>query len=1056
MLKKFIDKPVLATVISSLLVILGVIGMLSLPLERFPDIAPPSVQVTATYPGANAETILRSVAPSLEEAINGVDNMTYMSSVASNDGSLVISIYFKSGTNPDQASVNVQNRVTQATSQLPAEVVQRGIVTQKKVNSLLLVTTLYSENKHFDQKFLANYAEINIIPDLKRIQGVGEATLIGGSKDYSMRIWLKPNQLAAYHMSAQEVLDAISDENLEAAPGKFGEGSKEAFEYVIKYDGKNNKPEQYENIVIRANTDGSVLKLKDVARVELGTYSYNGFVSLNGDPGVNIILFQLPGADGNKIQIEAAELFKKYRSNYPKGVADHVIYNTKDALDTSIDQVEHTLIEAFVLVFIVVFIFLQDFRSTLIPAIAVPVAIVGTFFFMSAFGFTINLLTLFALVLAIGIVVDDAIVVVEAVHSKMDSEHIGPKAATLAAMHEITGAIISITLIMSAVFLPIGLMKGSTGLFYRQFAFTLAIAIVISAVNALTLSPALCALILKDKHAGENGHAKRPNFKQRFFIAFNVGFGNLTQRYVGSLAWLIKRKWLALGALGLIAFCTVIMVKRTQTGFIPTEDVGFVAVAITMQPGASLERMQQLSRQSEKLLSEMQQVEKVNTLTGFNLLTFSNSPSSTQIFIILKPEAQRGPVKTIPDIMAAISTKLATVKGEDDFVFEFPSIAGYSSVDGLDIILQDRTTEPDLTKFGGISDKFIAELMKRKEISYAFTTFRADYPQFNLQIDKLKAKQLGVSIRDILLTMQTYFGSIQASDFNRFSKYYRVEVQADVQYRNDPSKMAGIYVKNKNGDMLPINTLVHLKKVYGPETATRYNLFNSIEITALPKKGFSTGDAIRAVQEVSQTLPDGYSQEFSGLTKEQIASGGQSIFVFSLCLIFVYFLLSAQYESYILPFAVIFSIPTGIFGVFVAIGLTGIENNIYVQVCIIMLIGLLSKNAILIVEFAVQRRRAGHELVKSAIEAAGLRIRPIIMTSLAFIVGMIPMMRAHGPSANGNHSISVGAAGGMLCGVVFGLFIIPVLYVVFQALQEKITGKPVVENPVPEKILTLN
>lgn len=1055
MLKTFINKPVLATVISSLLVILGILGMISLPLERFPDIAPPSVQVTAVYPGANAETILRSVAPSLEESINGVDNMTYMSSVASNDGSLVISVYFKSGTNPDQAAVNVQNRVTQASSQLPAEVVQRGIITQKKVNSLLLVTSLYSENPQFDQKFLANYAEINILPDLKRIQGVGTATLIGGSKDYSMRIWLKPNQLAAYHMSAQEVLEAINDQNLEAAPGKFGEGSREAFEYVIKYDGKNNKPDQYEDIVIRANPDGSVLKLKDVARIEFGTYSYNGFVSLNGRQAVNIILFQLPGADGNAIQIEAAKLFQKYRSNYPKGLADHVIYNTKDALDTSIDQVKHTLLEAFALVFIVVFVFLQDFRSTLIPAIAVPVAIVGTFFFMSLFGFTINLLTLFALVLAIGIVVDDAIVVVEAVHSKMDLEHLGPREATLSAMHEITGAIISITLIMSAVFLPIGLMKGSTGLFYRQFAFTLAIAIVISAVNALTLSPALCALILKDKHEGTRQPGSDTTFKQRFFKGFNTGFNHLTVKYVASLGWLVRKKWLAIGALVVIGALTMVMVERTQTGFIPTEDIGFVAVAVTMQPGTSLERMKEMSDKTEKLLSEMPQAEKVNSLTGFNLLTFSNSPSSTQIFIILKPENQRGPVKKIPDIMAAISAKLATIKGQDNFVFEFPSIAGYSSVDGLDIILQDRTTEPNLTKFAGISDNFIAALMKRKEIAYAFTTFRADYPQFNLQIDKLKAKQLGVNIRDILLTMQTYFGSIQASDFNRFSKYYRVEVQADVQYRNDPSKMAGIYVKNKFGDMVPINTVVHLKKVYGPETATRYNLFNSISITALPKKGFSTGDAIKAVQDVSQSLPEGYTQEFSGLTREQISSGGQAIFVFSLCLVFVFFLLAAQYESYILPFAVIFSIPTGMFGVFAAINLTGIENNIYVQVCIIMLIGLLAKNAILIVEFAVQRRRAGHGLVKSAVEAAGLRIRPIIMTSLAFIVGMIPMMRAHGPSANGNHSISIGAAGGMLCGVVLGLFIIPVLYVVFQALHERISGKPSPEKVTADEQLIL-
>jgi hydrophobic/amphiphilic exporter-1 (mainly G- bacteria), HAE1 family len=1056
MLKKFIERPVLATVISSLLVILGVMGMLNLPLERFPDIAPPAVKVTAIYPGANAETILRSVAPSLEEAINGVDNMTYMSSVASNDGSLVISVFFTKGTDPDQAAVNVQNRVSQATSQLPPEVVQRGIVTQKQVNSLMMVPTLYSENpSRYDQKFLVNYANINIIPDIKRIQGVGEADIVGGNKEYAMRIWLKPGQLAAYHLSTQEVLNAINDQNLEAAPGKFGESSKEAFEYVIKYDGKLNKPKDYEDFVIRANADGSILRLKDVARIEFGTYTYNSKNTLSGKPSITIAIAQLPGSNANEIQIRITKLLEKAALTYPKGIKNLTIYNTKRALDASIDQVEHTLIEAFILVFIVVYLFLQDFRSTLIPAIAVPVAIIGTFFFMSIFGFTINLLTLFALVLAIGIVVDDAIVVVEAVHAKMEREHLGPAAATLDAMHEITGAIISITLIMAAVFLPIGLMKGSTGLFYRQFAFTLAIAIVISAVNALTLSPALCALILKDIHNEKNPSSPPKNFKEKFFVVFNTTFSKLTARYVTSLSFLIRRKWWSIGVVALIFFSAVFMIKKTQTGYIPTEDVGFLAIAVTMQPGASLDRLEQLTAQAEKALGTMPQVSAVNNMSGFNFLTFSNSPSSAQLFIILKPVDQRGPNKTVPEIMAEAQSKMATVKGLDAFVFEFPSIAGYSNVDGLDIILQDRTGDADLSKFSGISNKYITELMKRKEIAVAFTTFRSDYPQFKLEVDKLKAKQLGVNLRDLLSTMQTYFGSIQASDFNRFGKYYRVVAQADVKDRTDPTKLDGIFVKNANGEMLPVNTLIHLKKVYGPETATRYNLFNSIEITALPKKGYSSGDAIKAVEDVSKTtLPEGYTQEFSGLTLEQISSGSQAIIIFSLCLVFVYFLLAAQYESYILPFAVILSIPNGIFGVFLAINIAGIENNIYVQVALIMLIGLLSKNAILIVEFAVQRRRLGHSIFKSAIEAAGLRIRPIIMTSFAFVVGMLPMMRATGPSANGNHSISIGAAGGMFFGVMLGLSIIPVFFVVFQALQEKVTGKkPVGTNSKSESLI---
>jgi HAE1 family hydrophobic/amphiphilic exporter-1 len=1047
MLKKFVERPVLATVISSILVILGVLGMFSLPLERFPDIAPPAVQVRAIYPGANAETILRSVAPSLEESINGVDNMTYISSVASNDGSLVISVFFKKGTDPEQASVNVQNRVSQATSQLPPEVVQRGIVTSKQENSLLMVETIYSDNpKAYDQRFLINYANINLIPDLKRIQGVGQAIIIGGDKDYSMRIWLKPAQMAAYHMTAQEVLDAVNDQNLEAAPGKFGEGSKEAFEYVIKYDGKLNKPGDYEDFIIRANPDGSVLQLKDVARIEFGSYTYNSQNTVSGKPGLTLAISQLPGSNANDIQIEANRLLDKASKGYPKGVHNLTVYNTKTALDASVGQVEHTLIEAFILVFIVVFIFLQDFRSTLIPAIAVPVAIIGTFFFMNIFGFTINLLTLFALVLAIGIVVDDAIVVVEAVHSKMEHEKLAPAAATLAAMHEITGAIISITFVMAAVFLPVGLIKGSTGLFYRQFAFTLAIAIVISAVNALTLSPALCALILKNPHTGEKAGAAPRNFKERFFLYFNTTFNMMVARYEVSLGFLIRFRWLCFAALAVIICATGIMIKKTQTGYIPTEDIDVLAVAVNMQPGASLERMKQLSAQAEETLEAMPQVRAVNNLTGFNFLTFSNSPSASQLFIILKPVKERGPVKSIPAIMAATQAKMSTVKGLDFFVFEFPSIQGYSNVDGLDMVLQDKTGEANLSKFSGVENNYINALMKRKEIAYAFTTFRSDYPQYQLEIDKVKAKQLGVSIKEILVTMQTYFGSIQASDFNRFGKYYRVVAQADVADRSDPSKLNSIYVKGNTGEMLPLNTLVKLKRVFGPETATRYNLFNSISITALPKKGFSTGDAIKAVEDVSKTnLPENYSQVFSGLTREQISAGNQAIVIFALCLVFVYFLLAAQYESYILPFAVVLSIPNGIFGVFVAIGLTGIENNIYVQVALIMLIGLLSKNAILIVEFAVQRRRAGHPIIQSAIEAAKLRIRPIIMTSFAFVAGMIPMMSATGPSANGNHSISIGAAGGMLFGVMLGLSFIPVFFVVFQTLQEKISRKKIVE-----------
>lgn len=1047
MLKVFIDRPVLATVISILLVIVGILGLTRLPLQQFPDIAPPAVQVTALYPGANAETVLRSVAPSLEEAINGVEGMSYMSSTASNDGSLMITIYFKLGTDPDQAAVNVQNRVSQATSQLPAEVVQAGVTTAKQQNSLIMVVDLYTDNEAaYDQTFMANYAAINLIPEIKRIQGVGQALIFGGNKDYSMRVWLNPAQMAAYNLTPTEVISTIKDKNLEAAPGRFGESSTNSFEYIIKYKGKLNKPTDYENIIIRSNTDGSFLRLKDVARIEFGSYSYSSLTRINSKSGLNIGIQQLSGSNANEIQIAIMDFMEKAKKDFPAGVKYDILYSTKVSLDQSINQVIHTLIEAFILVFLVVFLFLQDFRSTLIPAIAVPVAILGTFFFMQIFGFSINLLTLFALILAIGIVVDDAIVVVEAVHAKMEHSHLAPKPATVAAMHEITGAIISITLVMSAVFLPVGFMEGSTGLFYRQFAFTLAIAIVISAVNALTLSPALCALFLKGPHTSENGVEKPTGYKARFFTAFNSGFESLSNKYVKSLKFLIKSKWVSLGGLALVLLTTIWMINRTPSGFIPSEDQGFIAISMSMPAGASMDRSTAALKEAEEVLSPLPFTKLFNVLSGFNLLTQSTSPSAGVAFILLKPTDERGEVQNINAIMDIVRGKLSAIKGANFFVFTFPTVPGFSNVDGLDMVLQDKTGGK-LDKFSGIANNFIMELMKRPEIAVAFTSFRADYPQFELELDDAKAEQLGVSVTDILQTMQAYFGSAQASDFNRFGKYYRVMVQADVSDRADPSAMDEVFVKNRNGENVPINTLVKLKRVYGPETASRYNLFNSIGINAMAKPGFSSGDAIKAVEEVAaKELPSGYGFEFTGLTKEEISSGGQSAIIFGLCLIFVYFLLSAQYESYILPLAVIFSIPTGIFGVFLAIGLAGIENNIYVQVALVMLIGLLAKNAILIVEYAVQRRKSGNSLIASALEAAKLRLRPIIMTSLAFVVGLIPMMSATGPSALGNHSISIGAAGGMITGVILGLLIIPVLFVIFQALQEKVSGKPIVKK----------
>lgn len=1060
MIKRLLERPVLATVISILLVILGVIGLSKLPLQRFPDIAPPAVAVTAIYPGANAETILRSVAPSLEESINGVENMTYMTSTASNDGTLVITVYFKLGTNPDQAAVNVQNRVAQAQSQLPSEVIQQGITTVKQLNSFIMAISMYSDDTaKYDQTFIHNYAQINVIPELKRIPGVAQAMVFGGNKDYSMRLWLDPQKMASHNIAPNEIVAAIQDKNLEAAPGKFGESSNESFEYVIKYKGKFNRPEEYENIVIRANANGSLLRLKDVVHVEFGAYSYGSVTRVKGKPGINIGIMQLAGTNANDIQIQIAELLKKVSKDFPKGVEIYTMYNTKNALDASVEQVEHTLVEAFILVFLVVFLFLQDFRSTLIPAIAVPVAIIGTFFFMQLFGFSVNVLTLFALVLAIGIVVDDAIVVVEAVHSKMEHEHLAPKSATLSAMNEITGAIISITLVMAAVFLPVGFMEGSTGVFYRQFAFTMAISIIISAVNALTLSPVLAALFLKNTHsenASTDSANKNTNFQQRFFIAFNTGFNSLTDRYVKSIKFLLNRKWLAMGGLAILFVLTIFLVRKTPSGFIPAEDQGFLAIAVSLPPSSSLDRTIAIHKQVEAALEHEPYVLELNNIAGLNIMTNATSPSSGVVFILLKDLEKRGEVKDFNQLMNVVQGKVSQIKGANFFVFTFPTVPGFGNVEGLSMALQDKTGSGDLAKLGEVGNNFVGALMKRKEIGFAYTTFHADYPQLEMEIDNLKADQLGVSVRSLMQTMQVFYGSMQVSDFNRFGKYYRVVAQAGKLDRANPTSLDGVYIKNNTGQMVPISELVKLKRVYGTETAQRYNMFNSLDINAMTKPGFSSGDAIKAVQETAaEFLPQGYSYEFSGQTREELSSGGQSAMIFLMSLVFIYFLLAAQYESYILPFAVILSIPTGLFGVFAVIGLVGIENNIYVQIALIMLIGLLAKNAILIVEFAAQRYRIHHNLINAALEGSQARLRPIIMTSLAFIVGLIPMMRVEGPAAQGNHSISISAASGMLIGVVLGVFIIPVLFIIFQGLQNKISGKPKAEIGI-EAELNLN
>jgi HAE1 family hydrophobic/amphiphilic exporter-1 len=1040
MFERFISRPVLATVISVILVILGLVSMTQLSITRFPDIAPPSVSVTASYPGANAETVGRTVAPPIEEAINGVENMTYMTSTSSNDGSLSINVFFKQGTNPDQAAVNVQNRVAQATSRLPSEVNQIGISTIKRQNSQIMLINLSSNVAAFDTRFLQNYAKINIVDDLARVPGVGQVSVYG-NMDYAMRVWLRPAQMAAYGLTPQDVSAAIQSQNLEAAPGAFGLMSSEPMQYVMKYRGKFERPEDYENIVVRANPDGSLLRLKDIARIEFSAYNYTVNTKANGKPGVVMAVYQAPGSNANKVETELRKVLEKASRSFPSGVGYSIPFSSKKVVDESIEQVQHTLVEAFLLVFLVVFLFLQDFRSTLIPAIAVPVAIIGTFFFMNLFGFSINVLTLFGLVLAIGIVVDDAIVVVEAVHAKIEETHWPAKIATVSAMREITTAIVTITLVMASVFLPVGFLQGSTGVFYRQFAFTLAIAILISAVNALTLSPALCALFLTDLHEhAKKKHVRFGGFGGRFVKGFNAGFDAVRRRYTGILDYFISHRNVAFTGLALITVLSFWMFRTTPTGFIPDEDNGFVIVSVSMPAGTSLSRTQATMDRASGILQSVPAVKKVISVAGINILSRSSSPSSGLMFMQLKDLKERGQVRDVKEVLGLINKKLAPVKEGNFFVLSMPTVPGFGTVSGLELVLQDRSGG-DLHKFEGVAKGFIGALMERPEIAAAFTTFKATYPQYELIVDNVKAADLGVNVKDVMTVLQVYYGSQQASDFNRFGKYYRMVMQAETDDRRTPDSLNGIFVRSSSGQMVPVTSIITLRKVYGPDAVDHFNLFNAISVNAVVKPGFSTGQAIKAVDEVSRvSLPPGFTYDWKGQSREEIESSGGLFFIFLLSVVFVYFLLSALYESYLLPLAVMFSIPTGLLGVFLGIKLAGIENNIYVQVAIIMLIGLLAKNAILIVEFALQRRVAGMSLVEAAMEGAMARLRPILMTSLAFMAGLLPLLFVTGPAAMGNHSIGASAIGGMFVGMVLGIMVVPVLFVAFQGLQERFTG----------------
>lgn len=1049
MLKTFIERPVLSTVISILITILGILGLTSLPIEQYPEIAPPTVQVTATYTGANAETVLNSVVIPLEEEINGVEGMTYMTSSAANDGSAKISVFFELGVNADIAAVNVQNRVARATSKLPQAVVQTGVTTFKSQTSALMFLSLYSENKEYDGTFVQNYAKINLVPKLQRVKGVGQVNVFG-AKDYSMRIWINPEKMAAYNISPKEIQAALNEQNVEAAPGKFGENAKGVYEYVIKYKGRLSQVADYENIVVKATGDGNFVHLKDVATVELGAFNYGSKNYGMGKEGVAIGVFQTSGSNAQEIIDQVMTIMDQAQKEFPDGMKYVVPFNTKTFLDASIHKVITTLIEAFLLVFLVVFLFLQDLRSTLIPAIAVPVAIIGTFFFLQIFGFSINMLTLFAMILAIGIVVDDAIVVVEAVHAKLDEGAKSGKEATLSAMSEISGAIISITLVMAAVFIPVSFLSGPSGVFYQQFAITLAVAILISAVNALTLSPALCALFLKPH---TNHGQEKKNFKERFFIAFNAGFDRMNAKYVKSLGFLVRKKWITVVGLVIVCGITFLLFQSTPSGFIPNEDRGIIMADMTLPPGTTIEQTQLTVNKLDSVLKSMPMIEARMSVVGFSLLNGVNGGSYAFSIMKLKDWKDRKEAnQSVDAIVGELFGRTAGFKDAKMLFFTPPSVQGFGTADGFEFKLQDKGDD-SWQKVSQVTNEFLGALNQRPEIQYAMTNFNPTFPQYQMDINVERAKDAGVSISDIFNTMQGYYGGLYTTDFNRFGKQFRVMIQSKPEDRADENSINNIYVKNAAGKQVAISQFINLKRIYGPEAVARFNLLKSVNINGKAKPGYSSGDAIKAIQEVAeQHLPKTYGYEFSGMTREEIIAGGQAGGIFLLSLIFVYFLLAAQYESYLVPFSVLLSLPVGIAGAIGFVNLAGLENNIYFQVALIMLIGLLAKNAILIVEFALQRRKHGMDLLQAAVEGAKARLRPILMTSLAFIFGLLPLAFSSGVGAVGNHSIGMGAVGGMLIGTIFGVFVIPVLFVIFQSLQERISGKPIVSNQEEESV----
>ncbi|MDR3711618.1 MAG: efflux RND transporter permease subunit [Puia sp.] len=1034
MFKRFIERPVRSTVISVIIVLLGVLGLTKLPVAQYPNISPPTVQVSATYSGANADVVLKSVIVPLEAQINGVEGMTYMTSSANNTGSANISVYFGVGTDPDIAAVDVQNRVSAATSLLPQSVTQNGVTVRKQQSSNLLILSLYSDKPGYDQTFLQNYAAINILPQLQRVNGVGSASVTGSSMTYSMRIWLKPDLMAVYKITPADVSAALAEQNVQAAPGQFGQNDNQSFQYVIRYSGQLASTQQFGNVIIKSLGRGQYLQLKNIARIELGAQSYTGSNSTDGKQSVGISISQTPGSNAKQVILDCQKVISEAMPSLPAGVKIIYLVNINDFLDASISKVLHTLFECFALVFLVIFIFLQDFRSTIIHGISVPVAITGTFFFLYLLGFSVNLLTLFALVLAIGIVVDDAVVVVEAVHAKLESGYKSPKKAAIDAMSEISGAIISITLVMASVFVPVSFVTGSSGVFYRQFGITLAIAIGISSINALTLCPALAAMFLRPPDHGKENEKK--TVLQRFGVWFNRGYNRLTERYSRTVTFLSARRWLVVVII--IGFAALFygLMKATPSSFVPEEDMGTLFVNISLPPASSMERVQVVADQVDSICRSLPQVANTMRTLGSNYIGGSGSAYG-MVTVRLTPWDSR-PGVTNKDVIQTLTKKTAGIRGADIVYMSQPTITGFGTSGGFTIQLQDKgghTTD----QFYQTAQGFLGALNKRPEIQYAKTSFNPNFPQYEMDINVPKCKDAGVSVTNILNAMQVFYGSSYASNFTEFGQQYQVIVQADSDYRAAPAGLSKIYVRGTDSTMIPIAEFITLKRVFGPETVSRFDMFTSMSVSGSPNDGYSTGQALLAIQQTAaEKLPTGYGFEYSGISREEQAAGSQTIYIFLLCLAFVYLLLSAQYESYLLPFAVLLSLPVGLSGIFVFAKLFGEDNNIYMQISMIMLIGLLSKNAILIVEFAVERRQKGMGLLEAAIEGGKARLRPILMTSFAFVFGLLPLIFASGVGANGDKSIGTGAIGGMLFGTCLGVFVIPTLFIIFQGLQEKV------------------